>query len=115
MSHVTTRYLWLEGCDPEFLASTVRLEEVVLAAVAAGGFELLHCHCSHHDGRTIALAVVGESHLMLHGEVEMGCLSAEVVSCESDGAALAAVEAICERVAHSEARQQSIEYDLDDE
>ncbi len=110
--NVTTLYLWLAGCDPAWLNET-KLEALLLEAVRVGGFELLYSHCSTNDGRIVALAVVGESHLVLHGDVGAGTLCAEVLSCTTREAAERAVAVVRERVPHETANHQRIDYELE--
>lgn len=110
--NVTTLYLWLAGCDPAWLEEP-RLEAVLLESVRAGGFELLYSHCSTNDDRIVALAVVGESHVVLHADTTAHTVCAEVLSCTTREAAERAVNVVRERVPHRDANQQRIDYEIE--
>ena len=109
---VTTVYLWLEGCNPAEVGSLAVLERVLLAAAHAANFTVLHHHCSENAGKAVALAVVGESHLILHGEPGAGSLCAEVVSCTTADAAASAIASVRAAIQHAEAKQEILRYSL---
>ncbi len=109
---VTTVYLWLDGCDPAWLEEA-KLETVLLDAVKAADFELLYSHCSTHEGRTVALAVVGESHVVLHAVREERTLCAEVLSCTTREAAAAAIGLVRERIPHERATDEWVSYEIE--
>lgn len=109
---VTTVYLWLDGCDPAWLEEA-RLEALLLDAVKAASFELLYSHCSTHEGRTVALAVVGESHVVLHAEPEARTLCAEVLSCTTREAAAAAIDVVRDRIPHERATDEWVSYEIE--
>lgn len=110
--NVVTVYLWLNGCEPQQLA-TDALEPVLLDAVKAGDFELLYHHVSENDGKVVALAVVGESHMVLHADVAARTLCAEVLSCTTKEAAEAALSVVRQRVVHASAADRWVNYDVD--
>lgn len=110
--NVTTGYLWLDGCDPAALTEAA-LEAALLAAVRAGGFELLYHHVSTHQGRTVALAVVGESHVVLHAEVPARSVCAEVLSCTTAAAARAVIDAVRDAIPHQSATDQWVDYEVE--
>ena len=109
---VTTVYLWLDGCDPAWLEEA-RLEAVLLDAVKAASFELLYSHCSTHQGRTVALAVVGESHVVLHAVPAARTLCAEVLSCTTREAAAAAIDVVRAQVPHDSATDEWVNYEVE--
>jgi S-adenosylmethionine/arginine decarboxylase-like enzyme len=107
----TTLYLWLDGCDPAYL-TVQKLEALLQQAVLAGGFELLYANCSDNAGRIVALGVVGDSHLVLHADTESFTLCAEVLSCTTVNAAIAAVNCVRAAIPHGQATEQRIDYDI---
>ena len=99
MLNITTKYLWLDGCDPADL-SQEKVEALMHDAVKAANFSLHHTHCSTYEGRTVALAVVGESHIVLTGDHDAKTMTAEVVSCTTKDAADAAMDSVRKAVKH---------------
>lgn len=110
--NVTTLYLWLAGCEPAWLEES-KLEALLLEAVRAGNFELLYSHCSTNGGRIVALAVVGESHVVIHGDIDARTICAEVLSCTTREAAEAAVGVVQESIPHESANRQRIDYEIE--
>jgi len=108
---VTTLYLWLEGCKEEIISSPERLESILRDAVGAGGFELFHLRAAAHDRGAFALAVVGESHIVLHSNADTRVLCAEVVSCTTVASAVASMDSVEGAVAHDSAHRQMIFYE----
>lgn len=96
---VAALYLWLEGCAPG-----PPLESVLREAVGAGDFELFHTA----SGAGWALAVVGESHVVLHASGASLC--AEVVSCSTVDAARRALDVVRRRVPHTRATERLVIY-----
>jgi len=109
---VTAVYLWLDGCDPAALEEA-RLAALLDEAVRAGAFELLYSHTSSSAGRIVALAVVGESHIVLHAEPAARKLCGEVLSCTTREAAAAAIEVVRRSVTHGRSTDSWVEYEIE--
>ncbi len=112
MLTITAKYLWLDGCDPAELSSE-KVEALLHDAVKAADFSLHYTHCSTYEGRTVALAVVGESHVVLTGDHDVKTMTMEVVSCTTKEAADAAVDSVRKAVRHDHASEQAVTYQVE--
>ena len=101
----------LEGCTFEALDDAAAIDAMLEAAVAAGGFTLLHKHVHAFTPQGVTgAAVLSESHIAIHTWPEHGVLFVDIATCSGDEATRAAFSAICDRISHTKVNENSFGY-----
>ncbi len=107
---VVTIYQWFYDCDAEQISSSKNLEKMVCKAITAADFKLMHSHAASYGSYLVALAVVAESHLILHAEPHKKELVAEIASCVGAERAQVAINVVKNLVKHTRTKTFSTKH-----